>query len=276
MKRQKSVFKPIVATSLALALGVSVAVATDPTITTADNGADQSSALEIIWTQNNDGYYQMTSSPVATGNFQFWLETGNNYASNQISKDENNYVVHIAKTTTALTFNGNGNGFQMGDGSGTLSIGGGSERTITLNLGEITDTSKYALKGNLTIGSWGGGVVNATFGGKGISGNLNLNNGASTITLKDGANIEGKLTGGGGTNTVALEGTSTIGGATISGGSTTITSKSTTTDGISINSLFTKTISLSGGTLNFSFADGTDNANKFFNLNTAKTNFNYR
>lgn len=207
-KSQKNgvVFKPLIASSLAITLGFSMAVTDkkDPTIETDWSGADQSLALGLNWQiDNNSNYYQAYSSidnnQIYINNLTFRV-TKNNSTLHSLS--ENNYTANISIANGPFLIQSK-KGIRVGNsGVGTLTLGidnnvWGNKRNITLKLGEgITNGTSYALYGNLTIDNWQTGGTTATIGGKGIKGNVTLKAvaGTNTFTFNNNAGIEGNLT----------------------------------------------------------------------------------
>lgn len=202
-KSQKNsvVFKPLIATSLALVLGISVGNASngEPNITLNSNNQN----LNINWLSSGDGYYKMShNSGKALDNFTFYLETnGSLYGETKIKTTNTSYTAHLSTSINSIEIFTTSNGIQMGEsGTGTLTIGGGNKsnghsKEMTLNLHNISDGNHYALKGNLSIDNWQTGSTTATIGGKGIQGNVTLKAvaGTNTFTFNNNAGIEGSL-----------------------------------------------------------------------------------
>lgn len=255
-KSQKNgvVFKPLIATSLALALGISVGNASngEPNITL--NSSSQN--LNINWLSSGDGYYKMAyNSGKALENFSFYLETnGNLYGQTKTEITDTGYTAHLSTSTNSIEIFTTSNGIQMGEsGTGTLTIGGGNKsnghsKEMTLNLHNISDGNHYALKGNLSIDNWQTGSTTATIGGKGIKGNVTLKAvaGTNTFTFNNNAGIEGNLTlksgnhnitFGNNTNSSTTPHTPTItGDIQATGGNTTIKGLTTIEGNISLDS----------------------------------------
>ena len=164
----KTLFKPLIASSLALTLGVSVASATTPTLCFSDaNCSDQSSAVGIKWESDsatvgsisNQKFYQpqLTSGSTAIESLIINLGgTQGNTTSGTITTGSN-----------FLNFNSGDRGIQLGaSGSGTLRINtagvdGSIHNTNTTLVFNKESSSKYALQGNLEI--WGGKDTTRSF-----------------------------------------------------------------------------------------------------------------
>lgn len=170
-------FKPFIATSLALALGVSVAVATDPTITV-DNveqnisqpwvGNSESNLGNFTWQAQSNGLMALTSAQVGTANssnpiVKNWevkfdatqtthptVWTGSNGTFTY-------YVQAASNSTPVYSFNSNGNGIQLSsDGDGTLKLQfkASENGTTTDTFADLTfanNTGDTALQGNIII-----------------------------------------------------------------------------------------------------------------------------
>ncbi|ANV98644.1 hypothetical protein BBW65_07460 [Helicobacter enhydrae] len=224
-------YKPLIATSLALALSVSVASATDANCPSGNTSA-------ICYKTNGAGTF--TQSTITFG------KTGT--ASSEFNQLQLN-VASVAQTISNLTFQfkqsgGRGNptqpqdntstlsvsgndaqiklinkgdkGLQLGNGQGTLTIDfggyweGSRSRKAILNFEGKTpangDTSGTALKGNLKVlaGGSSGNAVEATFNGD-MVGNINIsyhsvdgynfyfNDVATNFTFKNGAKLKGNV-----------------------------------------------------------------------------------
>lgn len=204
-KSQKNgvVFKPLIATSLALALGISVGNASNGQAPKISFGSSTVQEPSITWL-GNDGYYKMShNGENALDNFSFFLETnGSQYGATSTNTTNSSYTAHISTSVDSLTLSTTSNGIQMGEsGTGTLTIGGGNKsnghsKEMTLNLHNLLDPNHYALKGNLSIDNWQTGSTKATIGGAGIKGNVTLKAvaGTNTFTFNKNAGIEGNLT----------------------------------------------------------------------------------
>lgn len=193
MKRQNSVFKPIVATSLALALGVSVAVA-NPTITTDDNTADISSSLGITWNSSNGGF--SPSFTGATSATRFIISFDPSATSNAIATESNGgvYVVKIAGSSSNVTLTSTQTLDMTGKSIELRPSKNGSvtDKITTLDLSSIA--SGYALVGDFKAGGGAGNTNIGKFGGDGIQGNVTLDGSASTEMYFTGsAGITGTL-----------------------------------------------------------------------------------
>ncbi|RDU70372.1 S-layer family protein, partial [Helicobacter brantae] len=245
-------FRPLVATSLALALGVSVAVA-NPTTT-----IDSSSNTNITWT---------TTDNISTTTYET-LTFKNGVSS---STSGTNQIIGF---TSSAQVDGNGNSLQMGSsGTGTIEFryANGSNITTSLNLGNITTTTNYALYGNIYVGTGGNANNRFTgdFGGKGVKGNITLDgsNGISTLIFSGSdSEILGNLTlQGNGTKEINMKGnTSSIGIQNTSwwtisstGGATTINFSNATTE----NSTNTANSTIYGGIKSTGSGSLTLNAN---------------
>lgn len=214
-KSQKNgvVFKPLIATSLALALGISVGNASNGQAPNISFGSSTTPTPSITWL-GNDGYYKMShNNGSALDNFSFYLETnGSKYSTTTIETTSTSYTAHISTSIDSLTLSTTANGIKMGDnGKGTLTIGGGNKsnghsKDMTLNLHNISNDNHYALMGNLSIDNWQTGSTTAKIGGKGILGNLTLKAvaGTNTFTFNKNAGIEGNLILKGGNHNITF------------------------------------------------------------------------
>ncbi|RDU69174.1 hypothetical protein, partial [Helicobacter brantae] len=213
MKTSKTLYKPLIASSLAIALGVSVAVA-QPRIQLGWSGDDSSSTLGINW-QSTDSYYQ---AQYVNGNTNIQNLTFSVKKNGSISNTLNggNYTASIGIADGPFLIQSD-KGIQVGNGTGTLTVGignntwnSGNNRNIILKLGTNAINNTYALYGNLSIENFETGGTNATFGGKGIKGNLSLKSIAGTNNLTFTGN-DAEITG----NVTLVSGTTTINGLSI-------------------------------------------------------------
>ncbi|ANV97670.1 hypothetical protein BBW65_02100 [Helicobacter enhydrae] len=206
-------FKPLIATSLALALSVSVASA----------GDCDGSASAICWsTTNGTDFKQFTglkfgqeggynklqfATPPASGitisDFTLkFTQTGGNGSVGSTPE------ASVGGNNAQLKLINKGNGLQLGNGLGTLTINFGNHnrnynaKKAILNFEGTTteNSSKIAFKGNIrVIPSYWYDKVEATFKGDMI-GNIDLYNNANNNTIKtiftfqDGAKLKGNLT----------------------------------------------------------------------------------
>ncbi|ANV97362.1 hypothetical protein BBW65_00340 [Helicobacter enhydrae] len=222
MEKHASIFKPLVATSLALALGVSVASATDC----------DGSASAICWKQGvgETGFQKFTTLKIeAERNSQFnkiqfvQLPSGSLTIDNFTLKFRNSggsqqqgAEASIGGGNAQIKLINKNNGLQLGNaGTSTLFIDfdlirWGSARTATLVFDGTTpntagsDTPKTALKGNIEVkASQLNDIVNATFKGDMI-GNIDINarkeggiiyqRVKTNFTFDSGAKLKGNLT----------------------------------------------------------------------------------
>ncbi|RDU72104.1 autotransporter outer membrane beta-barrel domain-containing protein [Helicobacter brantae] len=247
-------FKPLIATSLALALGMSVGNASNGQAPSISFGSNTTQTPTINWL-GSDGYYKMShNNGSALDNFTFYLETSSNHSTTTTDTTSTSYTAHISTSVDSLTLSTTSNGIQMGEnGTGTLTIGGGNKsnghsKDMTLNLHNLLDSNHYAFKGNLSIDNWQTGGTTAKIGGKGIKGNVTLKAvaGTNTFTFNNNAGIEGNLilrggnhniTFGNNTNSSTTPHTPTItGNIQATGGNTTIKGLTTLTGNLNATS----------------------------------------
>lgn len=208
LNRSNSVFKPLIASSLALALGVSVA-----------------SATTGFYQQNSDGS-QGTAIQLPSGvSFETTTIESAEYTIFKVNQQvEDEFKLYVTAGQTRWIPDGFSNkgqfdiqsnsmlvsdkGIAMGNtGNGTLTLdlwtaaGDNSTKSFILDLSGVSSTS-YAFYGNLSVtGSSNGSDENyskktllAKFGGKGIKGNLALSSKAKTkFVFEQDANIEGNI-----------------------------------------------------------------------------------
>ena len=214
--RSNSVFKPLIASSLALALGVSVASANDPAFY--QQGANGTKGSLIT------NPSELTFGTTTLDSSTFYTFKINNTVDNEFKL----YVTGDSNSWNAGDFGGKGQlniqtnsmfvstkGIAMGDsGNGTLTLdmwtGGGDTATksFIMDLSGV-DSSSYAFYGNLAVtGSSDGSsqdysnkTITAKLGGKGIKGNIDLGAlGKTNLIFSSGANIDGSTTISRGTN----------------------------------------------------------------------------
>ena len=208
LNRSNSVFKPLIASSLALALGVSVA-----------------SATTGFYQQNSDGS-QGTAIQLPSGvSFETTTIESAEYTIFKVNQQvEDEFKLYVTAGQTRWipdAFSNKGQfdiqsnsmlvsdkGIAMGNtGNGTLTLdlwtaaGDNSTKSFILDLSGVSSTS-YAFYGNLSVtGNSSGSDENyskktllAKFGGKGIKGNLALSSKAKTkFVFEQDANIEGNI-----------------------------------------------------------------------------------
>ena len=216
LNRSNSVFKPLIASSLALALGVSVAVANDPAFY--QQGANGTKGSLIT------NPSELTFGTITLDSSTFYTFKINNTVDNEFKL----YVTGDSNSWNAGGFGGKGQldiqtnsmfvstkGIAMGDsGNGTLTLdmwtGGGDTATksFIMDLSRV-DSSSYAFYGNLAVtGSSDGSsqdysnkTITAKLGGKGIKGNIDLGAlGKTNLIFSSRANIDGSTTISRGTN----------------------------------------------------------------------------
>ncbi|RDU67172.1 hypothetical protein CQA62_06740, partial [Helicobacter cholecystus] len=209
-----SLFKPIVASSLALALGVSVGNAQETCSTARQgenpvicNGNSSITTSNLTWTDSNG----LLAPSYSNGSSQ---QVNTIYIGFNGSSDQTNYQAGTKTYNILGKMTSNSN-----SGIVFQTKGKGLKTNMTANLGQTTamgDSNKitfdfsnvgegYALEGNLHVGGNSANASDAnkikqntftgTFGGKGIKGNLSFNNiiKSSDLTFKEGARIEGKI-----------------------------------------------------------------------------------
>ncbi|RDU68749.1 hypothetical protein, partial [Helicobacter brantae] len=164
---QKSSFKPLIASSLALALGVSVAIA-QPTVTGGSIGDS------ITWTEN-DGYDTTSTSTITA---------------------QGGVTTTLTSTQGIKITNGQ-------NANGTLTISMGNTKNATKFILDLSDvSSEKAFVGNLTVSgsTYDGNRRFQGIFGKDFVGNIILNSGGYTNTdnpsliFNNGAKLEGNLT----------------------------------------------------------------------------------
>ncbi|RDU70962.1 autotransporter outer membrane beta-barrel domain-containing protein [Helicobacter brantae] len=267
-----------------MALGVSVAVATEPTFSL-DGEAVESSVFGIQWTNDSNGSFTPQTSDgtslvgkriilVFNGSAENSGANGDTYDI-KASSEVTNFTLTSTTTITATSIE-----------LRPSKVSSPTGKITTLDLSGVT--SGYALVGDFKTGGGSGNTNIGKFGGQGIQGNVTLDGSASTEMYFTGsAGITGTLTiSQNGTNTITFE-NGTIGGATtISNGNNTFnpTSQNIFAGGLTISGGTTTllangnknindmlgTTTLSGGTLAFGFAEDVENDNKIFNFNTSK------
>ena len=242
-------FKPIVTTSLALALGFSVAVA-QPTITTTPTNGGFSG---ITWILDSDGAYkpQQGGTDISTLFLSF-----NSSASDTTTTESNNgYAIKASSDATGLTLTS----------TSTIKVGSlemragkylttANDKTVTLDLSGVSNG--YALIGDLKAGGASGNNNIATLGGLGLQGSVTID-GSAGIQLtftQAGGGITGNVTISGidSENTFTFNGDNASIGSeatkstiTVSAGNTTITGLTTLhgniirTDGNNSNGIIT-------------------------------------
>ena len=230
-------FYPLVASSLALALGVSVGNAL-PVLTDTTNGANTvinptSGTIDSIWTTTNDGldYYKFANDD-NNKSIYFSVDSGNSPFYQWKTGDANELQIGGMRDFTLSA----DKGISMNGGAGTLTISmwlgsGRPANTFTLDLSSIR-SDLFAIRGNLTIDRTTNDSANNTFvallGGKGIYGMLNLQtSGTSNLTFTNDTSKIGGISASSGTtniNSNDLE----IGGINVSNGTTSIISNDLT------------------------------------------------
>lgn len=243
-------FKPLVATSLALTLGVSVASAYDLTGLTNTSGGSNIEISNVASDSNNltlttsDNYSTFSNTNGSTPtDFRIWVGAQNNdITAGQAKYKITNATLNVLQiNNTDTTFESTTSGLKMGNGTGTLkfSYSGASGRNFNLNLSNTTSTN-YALYGNLEIENFdatGASTFNGTFGAKGIKGNVTFNGGSnitSTLNFSDGANIEGNVSAIRGANILSFAGTSTITGTVTTSQDNTVSTTLSLSDGANV------------------------------------------
>ena len=215
------IFKPLVASSLALALGASVAVAQDPTFTytTDSNGTQQNVSLENVkdnassgstnlhWDNSADGYLFLKADSNTTVK---GIELNFNVASTLWAGGTFTAGIKSASLKNVTFTNDSGKGLKLGDsGTGTFKIqladtfkDSTTKPTINLNFNSTTDN--IALYGNLEISGGSSTEVASSpwstqikFGGD-LKGNLSITNYANhfsknEITFNNAGKLDGDL-----------------------------------------------------------------------------------
>ncbi|RDU69779.1 beta strand repeat-containing protein, partial [Helicobacter brantae] len=224
----QKVFKPLIASSLALALGVSVAVA-NPTITTGDSTTDISDSLGITWQQDSNGNaYTPQNSDGNSAITQLFLSFNSADTNEGTTEGSNGYAIKASSAIRNLTLTSDKT-INMGE-SGSLEmragkyLSGANDKIITLDLSGVTGEN-YALIGNFKTGGGAGNTNIANFGGNGINGSVTLDGSASTEMYFTGN--AGKITGAlsitqNSTNIISFESGGSIGSFTATNGNSTI------------------------------------------------------
>ena len=225
------IFKPLVASSLALALGASVAVAQDPTFTYTDSKSGSETIKDISLTDVQD----CTQTCGTTKTNLRWdntsdyllLKTDSNITVNGIELNFNRasalyqtagFVTQIntsQNTVTNVTFtNDSGKGLKLGDdGTGTFKVqladtfANITKPTINLNFNSTTDN--IALYGNLEISGGASSDLSTiiNFGGD-LKGNLSITKYCehvsknNEITFNNSGKLDGNLLNDGGNLTL--------------------------------------------------------------------------
>ncbi|HIY43607.1 MAG TPA: autotransporter outer membrane beta-barrel domain-containing protein, partial [Candidatus Helicobacter avistercoris] len=225
------IFKPLVASSLALALGASVAVAQDPTFTYTDSKSGSETIKDISLTDVQD----CTQTCGTTKTNLRWdntsdyllLKTDSNTTVNGIELNFNRasalyqtagFVTQInisQNTVTNVTFtNDSGKGLKLGDdGTGTFKVqladtfANITKPTINLNFNSTTDN--IALYGNLEISGGASSDLSTiiNFGGD-LKGNLSITkyyehvSKNNEITFNNSGKLDGNLLNDGGNLTL--------------------------------------------------------------------------
>ena len=225
-------FKPIVATSLALALGFSVGSATQPTITTGEgNTVNSNNAFGITWTENGNAYTPTPQQNSGSAITQLFLSFNSGTDSIGANEGANGgYAIKAGSAITNLTLTSDKTLNLTTSGSLEMRVGkylnGASGKTITLAL-NVTDTNSYALIGNLKAGGASGNSNVATLGGKGLQGSVTVDGdaGINLTFTQAGGEITGGVTTSAGTNSITFNGTSANIGGKVSntGGTNTFT-----------------------------------------------------
>ncbi|RDU72045.1 hypothetical protein [Helicobacter brantae] len=262
VKNQRSIFKPLISSSLALALGVSVGNATTSFYQQDSNGGQGTaiSPTNLTWGTTTIGEIQYSTflyNSTLKDTFKLYVKSNQNtWNSSGSQLDIQSNAMLVSNT-----------GLAMGDsGTGTLTwdmwtnTGDNTPSSFIMDLSTITDSNSYAFYGNITIaGSTNGSQQNYSnktltgkFGGKGIKGSLTFNSlGNADLIFGNNAGIEGSVTISQGTNTLTFNGV----GATISNGLT-------ANGGINtINLNANTTLTLNNGNGNISTTAGTTSIN---------------
>ena len=210
------IFKPLVASSLALALGASVAVAQDPTFTY-NNGTQQNVSLSDVidkaqsdsktnlhWDNSADGYLFLKADSNTTVK---GIELNFNVASTLWAGGTFTAGIKSASLKNVTFTNDSGKGLKLGDsGTGTFKIqladtfkDSTTKPTINLNFNSTTDN--IALYGNLEISGGSSTEVASSpwstqikFGGD-LKGNLSITNYANHFSKNEITFNAGKLDG---------------------------------------------------------------------------------
>lgn len=198
-------FKPLVASSLTLALGVSVGMATTPTLTVGDDTTnDKSSTAGIRWDNTSNAYKpQLTSNSGDIANliFNYNGTSGNGLSG---SGDSSSYTISADSSVNSITLNAGGSSLQFGgDSSGLLQINFEKNNGKSFTLSNVAN-----FNGGIKI--LGGGTFEANFSGN-VAGDITISNfgsgnnygdvqAKSNSTFTFGGDYSGNITTGVGTN----------------------------------------------------------------------------
>ena len=237
--KNTKLFRPLVASSLALALSASIASAAVPcngsNISLCLDGGDiRLSELNFnILSGSNTLSPQYSSSGTSTTieylNFDF-IPSGSPTPTAKWYDNEKKYTISISRDKDrVLTLDSKGRGIKIGaNGTGSLGMffgqtGSDDKRHVILNLDGV-DSNTYAFEGSFNIFAGKGvgadkeknGKVEATFGGKGMKGNVVIDSGygdhgdktgfRTILNFKNKANLEGSVTTRAGTTIMTFNG----------------------------------------------------------------------
>ena len=253
LNNSKRFFTPIVASSLALFLGATLAKAntiscdnsTQPSL--CYNGADTGLSDIKFETSGNTFTPQHTNGATTTiENLEFQFHGGaSNNPTGSWDSSKNTYIIKsVTGGDEIFTLNGNGKGMKMGEsGDKTLTIyfaesDSDNRRVFTLNLGGV-DSNTYAFEGKLVVQPGKGwangdeahnGKFVGVFGGKGVKGDIAMNKKQATVgnasgfratlDFENGANLEGNLSAEAGITTATFQSGKITGNVTAKGQST--------------------------------------------------------
>ncbi|RDU70700.1 S-layer family protein, partial [Helicobacter brantae] len=250
---QKSSFKPLIASSLALALGFSVAVATDPTFSL-DGEVVNSSVFGIQWTNNgNNSFIPQASDNTSLVGKKIVL-VFNSDATNAGAVNGDAYDIKASNEVTNFTLTSTTTLTATSIELRPSKVSSVTGKITTLDLSGVT--SGYALVGDFKTGGGSGNTNIGKFGGEGISGSVTLDGSASTEMYFTGN--AGKITGAlsitqNSTNIISFESGGSIGSFTASKGNSTINKLTyiNSNSGTSTSNVVT----ISGGTNVLNFLD---------------------
>ena len=201
LKNTKSVFKPLIASSLALALGMSVAVATEPTIQYGTSTAQSDASLSDLSWVSADNFFTPQTASKNIDNLIFQFQKGDTpvtpsgvsntdsstiytitYQSgaekqDYINNDPQNPIAPSNSIGSSMSFDAKGNAIKLNDGGGKITIDFGDYTTeqkrkfsmkfdggaIDSSSSVSPNTEKYSLIGNIDIYSGDEAIFDISF-----------------------------------------------------------------------------------------------------------------
>ena len=212
LNNTKSVYKPLIASSLALALGVSVASATatcrtsgTPAICLDSNTTDQSSSFNITWTDDS-GYKAIQSSSQIINNLVFQFGDS---ISHSVSTSNQKNILTATTNSNSLSLNGNSTSIKLD--LLKVDFGNNTNKSFILDLNNIATTSNFAFSGGIAVnGSSETNTFSATLGGKGLQWSIDIDSkGTHKFVFTENASAS-RIWSKKGTNTYTFEKDATI------------------------------------------------------------------